>query len=380
MRVLVPIGTRPEIVKLAPVVAALRAVGMSVRVVATGQHYDAALTDAFYDALGLRPDERWDLEGDEADRVAGILAALMRELAAHPTDLVLVLGDTYTVPMACLAARRHRIPVAHVEAGLRSFNETSMEEVNRRIAAATASLHFAPTELAGRFLREEGVAPERIRVVGNPVVDVLRQRGITPRPLAERAGVVLTAHRSTNVDDPARLGELVELAERLAADGSVTFPLHPRTRRRLEDADALRRLERAGVALSDPVPYEQMLDLVAGARVVVTDSGGLQEEAAWLGVPVVVLRHSTPRWEGVAAGTSVLTGLDADRAHDAVRELSTPQAQRHAATAPCPYGDGDAGERIAAVLVDPATEPLLRIEEPDFVGKPVPGSTADARP
>ena len=123
MRVLVPLGTRPEIVKLAPVVEALRAHGVQVRVVATGQHYDASLTDAFYDSLGLHPDERWDLAGDEPDRVSGILAALLRELADRPADLLLVLGDTYTVPLACLAARRHRTPVVHVEAGLRSFNE-----------------------------------------------------------------------------------------------------------------------------------------------------------------------------------------------------------------------------------------------------------------
>ena len=188
----------------------------------------------------------------------------------------------------------------------------------------------------------------------------------------------MTAHRSTNVDDRERLAELVTLAERLAGDGPVTFPLHPRTRRRLEEADALEALYAAGVTVTDPLPYEAMLDAVAGARVVVTDSGGLQEEAAWLGVPVVVLRQSTPRWEGVAAGTSVLTGLDSQRAYEAVQALSTPEAQHHTATSPCPYGDGHTGARIADILTDPATEVLLRIEEPDFVGKPVPGDEVAA--
>ena len=373
MNVTVPLGTRPEIIKLAPVVHALRRRGVTVRVVATGQHHDASLTDTFFDALELHPDAQWSLHGDMPARVAGILEALLRELSQHPCDLVLTLGDTYTVPLACLAARRHRIPVAHVEAGLRSFNATSMEEVDRRVAAATASLHFAPTDLAARFLQDEGVPADRIFVVGNPIVDVLREHGPDRRSVADRRGVLLTAHRPTNVDDRARLTELVVLAERLAADGPVTFPVHPRTRQRLQAAGSLGRLRDAGVVLTEPLPYEEMLDLVAGARVVVTDSGGLQEEAAWLGVPVVVLRHSTPRWEGVAAGTAVLTGLDADRAHEAVRRLGQPEAQHRAASAPCPYGDGDTGPQIAAILTDPDTAPLLRLDEPDFVGAPPPG-------
>ena len=142
------------------------------------------------------------LEGDEAERVGRMLTLAYRELADRRPDMVLVLGDTYTVPLFCLAARRHRVPVVHLEAGLRSLNPTSMEEVNRRVGAATASLHLAPTDLAARFLLEEGVEPERIRVVGNPVVDVLLDLGVRRRPPDQRHGVVITAHRATNVDDP----------------------------------------------------------------------------------------------------------------------------------------------------------------------------------
>jgi UDP-N-acetylglucosamine 2-epimerase (non-hydrolysing) len=242
-----------------------------------------------------------------------------------------------------------------------------MEEVNRKVAAATVSLHLAPTELAARFLRDEAVAPDRIRVVGNPVIDVLRRLGVRPRPLAERAGVVVTAHRATNVDDPVRLGRLVELVQRAAVElDAVTFPVHPRTRARLEESGGLAALERAGVTLLDPVPYNDMLALLARARVVLTDSGGLQEEASWLGVPVVVLRRSTPRWEGVTARTAVLAGLDVDLALDAAARFCTPDEQRRVAAAPCPYGDGHTAERVAAVLADPGTAPLLAIEEPDF--------------
>ena len=373
MRVLVPFGTRPEIVKLAPVVVALRAAGFDVTTIATGQHDDPAMTTVFFEELGVRPDVTWQLSGDEGGRVGGILAAAYAALAADRPDVVLVLGDTHTVPLFCMAARRHRVPVVHLEAGLRSFNPTSLEEVNRRVAAATASLHLAPTERAARFLQAEGVEPDRIRVVGNPVLDAVRGRSIRRRPAVDRSGVVVTAHRPTNVDDPERLADLVRLVGRLATEvGPVTFPVHPRTQCRLEEAGLLAALDRPGVVLRPPVAYDDMLELVAGAQLVVSDSGGVQEEAAWFGVPIVVLRRSTPRWEGVDLGGTVLVGLDVERAVDAARALTTPAEQARIAALPCPYGDGHTGARVAEVLADPAIAPLLRIDEPDYVDQPTP--------
>ena len=373
MRVLVPLGTRPEIVKLAPVVSALKEAGLAVRTVATGQHFSPSMSDAFFAALGLETEARWAPEGDDAGRVGAMLTLAIRELAEHRPDVVLALGDTWTVPVFCLAARRHGVPLAHLEAGLRSFNVTSMEEVNRKVAAATTSLHLAPTELAARFLRDEAVSSARIRVVGNPVIDVLRRLGARARPVAERDGVVVTAHRATNVDDPDRLSLLVDLLRRTASElGPVTFPVHPRTRARLDELGAVGVLDGGGVRLLEPLPYEEMLGLLAGARVVLTDSGGLQEEASWLGIPVVVLRRSTPRWEGVAARTAVLAGLDVDLALDAARRFCDPDEQRRVAAVPCPYGDGHTAERVAAILADPETAPLLELVEPDFVDRPVP--------
>lgn len=373
MRVLVPLGTRPEIVKLAPVIDALARAGHDVRTVATGQHFSPSMSDAFFADLGLAPDERWEPSGDDAERVGTMLTLAMREVGAHRPDVVLVLGDTWTVPLFCLAARRHGVPLAHLEAGLRSFNPTSVEEVNRRVAAATVALNLAPTDLAADFLRREGVDEARIHVVGNPVIDVLRRRGVRPRPVHEREGVVVTAHRATNVDDPERLARVVDIitgaAERL---GPVTFPVHPRTEARLDATGGTAVLEAAGVRLLEPVPYDDMLALLAGTRVVLTDSGGLQEEAAWLGVPVVVLRRSTPRWEGVEAATSVLAGLDVHLALDAAVRFCDPDEQRRVAAAPCPYGDGHTSERVAALLAEPATAELLTIAEPDFVQRPVP--------
>jgi UDP-N-acetylglucosamine 2-epimerase (non-hydrolysing) len=367
--VLVPLGTRPEIIKLAPVVRALgRDPQLEVATVATGQHYDRALTEVFYEQLGLHVDTTWRLEGDPAERIGEMMTRALGEIRATAPSLVLLLGDTHTVPVFCLAARHHQVPVAHIEAGLRSFNPTSIEEVNRKTAAALASLHLAPTPLAARFLEAEGVAGERIRVVGNPIIDVLREAGVAARAPSERSGVVITAHRATNVDDPARLTRLVELVQGLAMRlAPVTFPLHPRTRARLVEHGALGDLESLdGLTVTHALRYDEMLALVARSAVVVTDSGGLQEEAAWLGIPTVVLRRSTPRWEGVQLGAAVLTGMDVDRAVDEAVRLASPAEQTRVAAIACPYGDGHTGERIAAVLAEQSVVKLLAIEEPDF--------------
>jgi UDP-N-acetylglucosamine 2-epimerase (non-hydrolysing) len=372
-KILVAFGTRPEIVKLAPVVMALRDEGFATATVATGQHFDTALTEVFYEELGMRPDFVRTLAGAPAERIGGLHAGAAELVAQVAPDLVLLLGDTNTIPAFCLAARAARVPVAHLEAGMRSFNETSIEEVNRKVAAVAASLHLAPTNLAARFLHQEGVPERRVHVVGNPVIDVLRAKGIRARPLAERAGAVVTAHRASNVDDPVRLQELVRLLRGLVQIvPPVLFPMHPRTRARLVEAGVLDSLDTEGLRVVDSLPYREMLQALAGARIVVTDSGGLQEEASYLGLPVVVLRHSTPRWEGVAAGASVLTGLAADPALAAVESLCQPAEQRRVAALPCPYGDGTTGQRVARLLADPAIHPLLRLEEPDFVGKAPP--------
>jgi UDP-N-acetylglucosamine 2-epimerase (non-hydrolysing) len=228
-----------------------------------------------------------------------------------------------------------------------------------------------PTPRAAAFLAAEGVPAERVFVVGNPVVDTLVARGLRRVPVADRSGVLVTAHRPTNVDDPPRLKRLVgvldELAERY---GPVTFPVHPRTAARLDAAGLRSALDRPGLTVTGPVGYDRLLELLAGARLAVTDSGGIQEEAAYLGVPVVVLRGSTPRWEGVEAGTTTLAGLADDRAAAAVLRAATghtsPEGQEQADTAPCPYGDGTTGRQVAAVLADPRTDALLALDEPDF--------------
>jgi UDP-N-acetylglucosamine 2-epimerase (non-hydrolysing) len=368
--VLVPFGTRPEVIKLAPVVRAMRAAGHTVTTVDTGQHADAAMSGDVQRTLGLTPDVRLTLPTGSG-RLGALLTGAAGVLTGVPADVVLALGDTHTVPAYALAARGAGIPFAHLEAGLRSFNPRSLEEVNRRVAAAIAQLHFAPTARAAAFLAAEGVPASRVFVVGNPVIDALREHGIAPVPPTARTGVLVTAHRASNVDDPDRLARLVDVIARLAAIGPVRFPIHPRTRARLLSAGMLEQLAALpGVTCEDPLPYDDLLRALAGARVVVTDSGGLQEEAAYLGVPVVVLRRSTPRWEGVEAGSAVLTGITSDAeasgAVAAAHRLSSPDTLAHIASMPCPYGDGDTGTRVAALLADPAVDPLLALDEPDY--------------
>jgi UDP-N-acetylglucosamine 2-epimerase (non-hydrolysing) len=368
-RVLVPFGTRPEVIKLAPVVRALRAAGHDVIAVDTGQHADAAMGAGLQRCLGLAPDVRLRLP-DGTGRPGALLSGAAEVIARHSVDLVLALGDTHTVPAYALAARIAGVPFAHLEAGLRSFNLRSVEEVNRRVAAATAQLHFAPTERAASFLTAEGVPADRIFVVGNPVIDALRHSGVLPVPTADRRGVLVTAHRASNVDDPARLARLIELIGRLAALGPVRFPVHPRTKARLHEHGLAERLAMLpGVSWEEPLPYDRLLAALAAARVVVTDSGGLQEEAAYLGVPAVVLRRSTPRWEGVESGAAVLTGISTDdeaaRALAAAHRLTEPATLAGIAALPCPYGDGTTGAQVAAVLADAATDALLALDEPD---------------
>jgi UDP-N-acetylglucosamine 2-epimerase (non-hydrolysing) len=373
VKITVPVGTRPEIVKLAGVIATLRAAGHEVRCVATGQHSDAKLAGDVFAELGIRPDVEWRLPAGEGERVGALLAGGYAEFAAHRPDAVLVLGDTYTAPLLALAARRFGVGVIHLEAGLRSFNETSVEELNRGMMTTLATVHLAPTELAAAFLRDEGVDPARIRVVGNPVIDALAASGVERVAPQDRRGVLLTAHRATNVDAPERLAELVVLVAALGRTAPpVTFPLHPRTRARLAAAGRLEEVAAAsGVRLVDPLPYRDLLDTLARSQVVVTDSGGLQEEASWLGVPAVVLRATTPRWEGVLEGAAVLCGLSAELVLEHVARMADPLEAARVAELTCPYGDGRAADRIATALADPQLLALLRPREPQ-VGDPLP--------
>jgi UDP-GlcNAc3NAcA epimerase len=345
VRVFTVIGNRPQFVKAAAVSERLR--GSEV-LVHTGQHYDDELSRVFFDELGLpRPDHRLDLGGgSNTGQTARMLAALEPLLAAEAPDVVLVYGDTNSTLAGALAGAQAGVPVAHVEAGMRSYDRTMPEELNRVLADHAASLLLCSSEHPARTLCGEQVAGEVV-VVGDVMVDVAlmlapraRERSLEPWGVRPGEYLLATAHRAGNVDSRARLERLVELL--LAVPGPLVLPLHPRTRARLEAAGLYERLAR-GVRLVPPLGYLDFMALLLGARAVLTDSGGVQKEAYLAAVPCVTLRATTEWTETVDAGWNTLVDLDADAAAAAL-EQPLPGER------PPLYGDGRAGERVVAAL------------------------------
>ena len=353
MRITTVIGNRPQFVKAAAVSGHLREVGEE-RTIHTGQHYDDELSAIFFEELGI-PEPECQLgvgSGSSTDQTARMLAALGPELERERTDLVLVYGDTNSTLAGALAGAQARVPVAHVEAGMRSFDRRMPEELNRVLADHASDLLLCSTPTAVENLRRESVAGE-VELVGDVMADVAlsfaplaaeRSRALVEHGVEERNYVLVTAHRAGNVDDPARLERLVEVLEGLPFD--AVFPVHPRTRARLETAPALRdRLERAPqLRLTRPLGYLDFLRLLMGARALLTDSGGAQKEAYLLGVPCVTLRERTEWVETVEAGWNTLVDLDADAALSALGRPA-PSGER-----PELYGGGRAGERVRDLL------------------------------
>ena len=344
MRVLSVVGNRPQFVKSAPLSVALRDRGIEEIVLHTGQHYDAELSQIFFDELDLsEPDYRLDLHtADTAPMRAGIRNAI----GAEGPDVVLVFGDTNSTLAGALAANDTGVRQAHVEAGLRSGDLAMPEERNRIEVDRLAAILFAPDEHAAETLATEGV-PGRREVVGDVMLDATlqlaplaarRSHVLDALDLEPRAYVVTTVHREANAV-PERLGRILEGLRRL--DEQVVFPVHPRTRKVLEDAG----LEAPpNVRLLRPLGYLDFTALASQARVIATDSGGLQKEAYWHGVPCVTLRDTTEWTETVAVKANVLVDDDPDEIAAAVASARMPDER------PQLYGDGHASERIAEVL------------------------------
>jgi UDP-GlcNAc3NAcA epimerase len=351
VKILTIVGNRPQFIKAAAVSGPLRAEHEEL-LVHTGQHYDDTLSRVFFSELGLaRPDRELGIGGGtNTSQTARMLAALQPLLAELRPDAALVYGDTNSTLAGGLAAAQARVPVVHVEAGMRAHDRAMPEELNRVLTDHLSELLLCSSEVSAEHLRAESVAG-RIEVVGDVMVDVALARLPGARTDAEtlrahgvQAGEYLlcTAHRAGNVDDPARLRKLVELLR--ALPGPVVLPLHPRTRARLRDAGLLEELAGSpGVALTEPLGYTQLSALLCQARAVVTDSGGIQKEAYLAGVPCVTLRDRTEWVETVARGWNTLVDLDARAALQALRRQ--PPVER-----PPLYGDGHAAERCVAAI------------------------------
>lgn len=355
-------GCRPNFVKIAPLLAAITARGPRLRatLVHSGQHSGEALSGVFFRDLGIRrPDHTLRVDcTTHATQTACLMVGMETTMRAEAPDLLLVVGDVNSTVAATLAAVKLGIPVAHVEAGLRSFDREMPEEINRLTTDALADYLFATEPSAVDNLRREGHPAERIHLVGNVMVDTLRaqRRRLARSGVLERLGVargeyaLLTVHRPSNVDDPDRLAELLEMLAELERMIPVVFPAHPRVARRIEEAGLIGMLGRLGrTIMTDPLGYLDFVRLMSEARLVLTDSGGVQEETTVLGVPCLTLRTSTERPVTVEQGTNVLVGTDPARALREARRILAGQRDGEARTPD--LWDGRAAERIVDVLL-----------------------------
>ena len=334
MKITLIAGARPNFMKIAPIMHALKRAKdkgepLEYRLVHTGQHYDEKLSQSFFRDLNIpAPDVNLEVgSGSQATQTANIMIRFEEELIAHPADYVLVVGDV-TPTMACaIVAKKLNVKVIHVEAGLRSYDLRMPEEINRLVTDALADVFFTTTPEAGYNLIEKGVPKEQIYLVGNTMIDTLVANiGRLQQPamfdeLSLQAGgyITMTLHRPSNVDEEAKLSALIKLIGEKCADKTIIFPVHPRTRQNLEKISDLPQ----NIHLTDPMGYLEFMYLIKNAFAVVTDSGGIQEETTFLGVPCLTLRENTERPETVSIGTNELLGLETKAIAEAFDRLNS---------------------------------------------------------
>ena len=355
MKTAIILGTRPEIIKMSPIIRECERQGIDHYILHTGQHYSFEMDRVFFDELEL-PAARYNLDvgsGTHGRQTATMLAGIEEIFMKDVPDVVLVQGDTNTVLAGALAASKLHIKVGHVEAGLRSFDRMMPEETNRVIADHISDYLFAPTETSRQYLLDEGIPDERIFVTGNTIVDAVYQNleiakekvdVLSRLGLTEGEYFLATAHRAENVDDPVRLGGILEGFPRVFEEFGmpVVFPAHPRTVKIISEFGLN---VPSGTQIMEPMGYLEFLQLEGGARLVLSDSGGLQEEACILGVGCVTLRDNTERPETVDVGANVLVGCDSYEIVEGVRKMIDVRGDWVN-----PYGDGDAGERILEII------------------------------
>lgn len=353
-------GARPNFPKAAPVIASLAELGVSQRLVHTGQHYDDRLSEVFFRELDLpRPDVNLGVgSGSHAQQTAALLTGLESEICSTRPELVIVYGDVNSTLAAAIVASKLGIPIAHVEAGLRSFDMSMPEEINRRVTDSLSDLLFVTSPDAIAHLAHEGVAADRIHFVGNPMIDTL----LTHRHRLDSASarsrlalpedyLVATLHRPGNVDDPEVAAELVAVVHGVAALADIVLPLHPRGRAILE---ALGMGDHPRVHVVEPLGYLDFMSLVSGALAVITDSGGVQEETTVLGIPCFTLRPNTERPVTITHGTNRLVTTQTIGPQLQV-EVATRRSLSDRSALPTivpPLWDGRAGARIGSVIVD----------------------------
>jgi UDP-N-acetylglucosamine 2-epimerase (non-hydrolysing) len=353
------VGARPNFMKAAPIHDAFRAAGVAHEIIHTGQHYDEAMSKVFFEDLGM-PRPIVDLEvgsGTHAEQTAAVMIGVERFFTRQRPRAVLVVGDINSTMASSIVAAKMGIYCAHVEAGLRSGDWTMPEEVNRVVTDSIVDLLLTPSADADENLLAEGCAPETIVRVGNVMIDALQQHlpaasalgvpqrmGLTPKNYA-----VLTLHRPANVDDPVVLARILDAIAEIARRLPVVFPVHPRTRNQAAAAGLAARFEKTpGLLPTDPLGYLEFLSLTSNARLVLTDSGGLQEESTVLGIPCLTLRENTERPVTITHGTNVLVGTEpAVIMREAARALDNDRTERRVPE----LWDGKASGRIVAAVL-----------------------------
>ena len=356
LKILHVVGARPNFMKAAPVMAALsKRDGVSQVLVHTGQHYDANMSEVFFRQLGI-PEPDINLEvgsGSHALQTAKIIMRLEQVLLEGKPDLVLVYGDVNSTVAAALVCAKLQVPLGHVEAGLRCFDRTMPEEINRLLTDQIADLLFTPSIEGDENLLREGIAKEKIYFVGNVMIDTLVH--LLPKVAADahtktqakfESYVLVTLHRPSNVDDPDMLIKIIQTLNEISNELPVIFPIHPRTRLRIGDC-GLRISENGKLNLIAPVGYLEFLSLQKNAAVVVTDSGGIQEETTFLGVPCLTVRENTERPVTVQIGTNILVGQNMEQLKMEVYRILDGKAKKGSVP---PLWDGKANERIVDVI------------------------------
>lgn len=360
IRAAIVVGARPNFMKAAPLIEAMRRSGrFEPLLIHTGQHYDAAMSDAFFRDLDLpKPDVFLGVgSGTHAAQKANVMLAIEEPLKNIKPDLMIVVGDVNSTLAAALVAKKMQIPVAHVEAGLRSFDETMPEEVNRVLTDHISSRLFTTEEAANRNLRREGIADGKVHFVGNVMIDTLlaskkkidASHVVNDLNLNDREYAVLTLHRPSNVDNKDSFVRILSAVQKIQETLPVVFPMHPRTRKQIAELGLDKYFDDSPqMKVIEPLGYIDFMRLVAGARFVMTDSGGLQEETTALKVPCLTLRRTTERPVTAEIGTSIIVGDDKNKILKAVSGIMRGRVKNGKIPK---YWDGRAAERIIKILL-----------------------------
>lgn len=371
MKIGIVLGTRPEIIKMSPIIDEIKKNGLEYVIIHTGQHYDLEMSKQFFVDLKL-PLPQYNIgigSSTALNQISVIISELEKILKKEAVDIVLVQGDTNAVLAGALAANKMKIPVGHVEAGLRSFDKNMPEEINRLVADSCSTLYFVPTDETGINLQNEGISHDSIYVTGNTVVDACKRNlkiALKNNKILDKIKfnkyILLTMHRAENVDDEERLKNIVESLINLPYN--IVFPIHPHTKKSLRKLNLYDKLNNtAHIQITKPLGYLDFLQLISKSSLILTDSGGLQEEAITLDIPCITLRYNTERPETIEAGGNILAGTVASEITENINNvLNNEKLYSKMSNAINPYGDGTSAEQIISIIKEKYSENKLQIK------------------